>query len=98
VKRGSGRSTRLFGYDGCDSQAAKIINAAYDDFYKLSHLDGLYANFDWKGQASREFWGSDVSPKAPLDDVSFHVSFYGFLPTWLHYHMIKNLAIKLIIT
>jgi hypothetical protein len=63
------RGTRLFGYDGCDSQATKIINAAYDDFYKLSHLDGLYKNFNWKGQAAKEFWGSDVSPKAPLDDV-----------------------------
>jgi len=62
------RGTRLFGYEGCDRPAKDAINTAYDDFYKLSHLDGLYANFDWKGQAAREFWGSDVAPKAPLND------------------------------
>lgn len=62
------RGTRLFGYEGCDSPAKDAINAAYNDFYKLSHLDGLYANFDWKGQAAREVWGSEVSQKAPLND------------------------------
>jgi len=35
------RGTRLFGWNACDKPAADIIKATYDDFYKLSHVDGL---------------------------------------------------------
>ena len=50
--------TRLFGWNACDKPAADIIKVTYDDFYKLSHVDGLWQNFDWDGQAAKEMWGA----------------------------------------
>jgi hypothetical protein len=48
------RGTRLFGFNGCDSKAQTIIHSTYDDFYKLSHQNGLSANIAWKEEAAKD--------------------------------------------
>ncbi|KAF1829867.1 hypothetical protein BDW02DRAFT_126738 [Decorospora gaudefroyi] len=62
------RGTRLFGYYGCASGDVKIINEAYNDFGKLSHVNGLYSNIAWGDQAAKEMWGNDDDKKWPLPD------------------------------
>ena len=69
------RGTRLFGYEDCGPQEYKIINDAYNDFYKLSHLDGLYANFAWDNQPAQEIWGKGI-PDGTKEEIrrTFYVS------------------------
>ena len=52
------RGTRLYGYTGCSSNDKSIIDATFDDFYKLTHIDGLWANFAWNEQPAKEMWGA----------------------------------------
>ncbi|KAF1961810.1 hypothetical protein CC80DRAFT_436156 [Byssothecium circinans] len=52
------RGTRLFGWQACEQSAVNIIKETYADFYKLSHVDGLWKNFDWNGQAAKDMWGT----------------------------------------
>ena len=61
------RGTRLFGYTGCTSDDKKIIHSTYDNFYKLSHVDGLYQNFAWNEQAAKGMWGA-TSGRTPIPD------------------------------
>lgn len=56
---------------GClDTRAVdrQIIDSTYDDFYKLSHLDGLYQNIAWEEQAAKEMWGVTSGPAPKPDD------------------------------
>jgi hypothetical protein len=55
------RGTRLFGFEDCGTKEYDIIKEAYNDFYKLSHLDGLYANFAWDNQPAQEMWGKGIT-------------------------------------
>lgn len=61
------RGTRLFGYTGCSENDRSIIDSTYNDFYRLTHIDGLWKNFAWNEQAAKEMWGVLTGPR-PIPD------------------------------
>jgi hypothetical protein len=57
------RGTRLFGWWGCTGERAKLIQEAYNDFYKLSNQLEVYNKIDWKGPAAQDFFAVDDDAK-----------------------------------